>query len=39
MMINVEEWNVAVTNTHKKSTLAEGSIKVSKSISGHFNMS
>jgi len=31
---NVEEWNVAVTNTHKKSTLAEGSIKVSKSISG-----
>lgn len=31
---NVEEWNVAVTNTHKKSTLAEGSIKVAKSISG-----
>ena len=31
---NVEEWNVAVTNTHKKSTLAEGSIKVSKSLSG-----
>lgn len=31
---NVEEWNVTVTNTHKKSTLAEGSIKVSKSISG-----
>lgn len=31
---NVEEWNVAVTNIHKKSTLAEGSIKVSKSISG-----
>ena len=34
MADNVEEWNVAVTNTHKKSTLAEGSIKVSKSISG-----
>lgn len=31
---NVEEWNVTVTNTHKKSTLAEGSIKVSKSIGG-----
>lgn len=31
---NVTEWNVTVTNTHKKSTLAEGSIKVSKSISG-----
>ena len=31
---NVKEWNVTVTNTHKKSTLAEGSIKVSKSISG-----
>ena len=31
---NVREWPVAVTNTHKKSTLAEGSIKVSKSISG-----
>lgn len=31
---NVKEWPVAVTNTHKKSTLAEGSIKVSKSISG-----
>lgn len=31
---NVREWNVTVTNTHKKSTLAEGSIKVSKSISG-----
>ena len=30
----VREWNVTVTNTHKKSTLAEGSIKVSKSISG-----
>ena len=31
---NVKEWPVTVTNTHKKSTLAEGSIKVSKSISG-----
>lgn len=31
---NVMQWNVTVTNTHKKSTLAEGSIKVSKSISG-----
>lgn len=31
---NVEEWNVTVTNTHKKLTLAEGSIKVSKSIGG-----
>lgn len=31
---NVKEWTVTVTNTHKKSTLAEGSIKVSKSISG-----
>lgn len=31
---NVKTWNVTVTNTHKKSTLAEGSIKVSKSISG-----
>ena len=31
---NVREWNVTVTNTHKKSILAEGSIKVSKSISG-----
>ena len=31
---NVTKWNVTVTNTHKKSTLAEGSIKVSKSISG-----
>lgn len=31
---NVKEWNVTVTNTHKKSTLAEGSIKVSKSIGG-----
>ena len=30
----VMQWNVTVTNTHKKSTLAEGSIKVSKSISG-----
>lgn len=30
----VREWNVTVTNTHKKSILAEGSIKVSKSISG-----
>ena len=31
---NVMQWNVTVTNTHKKSALAEGSIKVSKSISG-----
>ncbi len=31
---NVKEWNVTVTNTHKKLTLAEGSIKVAKSISG-----
>lgn len=31
---NVKEWKVTVTNTHKKSTLAEGSIKVAKSISG-----
>lgn len=31
---NVMQWNVTVTNTHKKSTLAEGSIEVSKSISG-----
>lgn len=31
---NVREWPVTVTNTHKKSTLAEGSIKVAKSISG-----
>ena len=31
---NVKTWPVTVTNTHKKSTLAEGSIKVSKSISG-----
>ena len=31
---NVKTWDVIVTNTHKKSTLAEGSIKVSKSISG-----
>lgn len=31
---NVRKWDVTVTNTHKKSTLAEGSIKVSKSISG-----
>lgn len=31
---NVWKWNVTVTNTHKKSTLAEGSIKVAKSISG-----
>lgn len=31
---NVKEWNVTVANTHKKSTLAEGSIKVAKSISG-----
>lgn len=34
MADNVKTWNVTVTNTHKKSTLAEGSIKVSKSISG-----
>lgn len=31
---NVKTWDVIVTNTHKKSTLAEGSIKVAKSISG-----
>lgn len=31
---NVREWDVIVTNTHKKSTLTEGSIKVCKSISG-----
>jgi Mg-chelatase subunit ChlD len=31
---NVEKWDVTVTNTHKKSTLAKGLIKVSKSISG-----
>ena len=31
---NVKKWTVTVTNTHKKSTLAEDSIKVSKSISG-----
>ena len=31
---NVKEWPVTVTNTHKKLILAEGSIKVSKSISG-----
>lgn len=31
---NVKKWTVTVTNTHKKSTLAEGPIKVSKSISG-----
>lgn len=31
---NVKKWTVTVANTHKKSTLAEGSIKVSKSISG-----
>lgn len=31
---NVKEWPVTVTNTHKKSILAEGSIKVAKSISG-----
>lgn len=31
---NVKTWNVTVTNTHKKLTLAEGSIKVSKSIGG-----
>ena len=34
MADNVKEWNVTVANTHKKSTLAEGSIKVAKSISG-----
>ena len=34
MADNVKTWDVIVTNTHKKSTLAEGSIKVSKSISG-----
>ena len=34
MADNVKTWNVTVTNTHKKLTLAEGSIKVSKSISG-----
>lgn len=31
---NVKEWPVTVANTHKKSTLAKGSIKVAKSISG-----
>lgn len=31
---NVKKWDVTVTNTHKKSILAEGSIKVAKSISG-----
>ena len=31
---NVREWPVTVANTHKKSILAEGSIKVFKSISG-----
>lgn len=31
---NVKTWDVIVTNTHKKSILAEGSIKVAKSISG-----
>ena len=31
---NVREWPLTVTNTHKKSTLAKGSIKVFKSISG-----
>ena len=31
---NVKKWTVTVTNIHKESTLAEGSIKVSKSISG-----
>ena len=31
---NVKRWPVTVTNTHKKSILAEGSIKVFKSISG-----
>lgn len=31
---NVKKWDVTVTNTHKKLILAEGSIKVSKSISG-----
>lgn len=30
----MREWPVTVTNTHKKSILAEGSIKVFKSISG-----
>lgn len=34
MADNVKTWNVTVTNTHKKLTLAEGSIKVSKSIGG-----
>lgn len=34
MADNVKTWNVTVTNTHKKLTLAGGSIKVSKSISG-----
>jgi len=31
---NVKKWLVTVTNTHKKLILTEGSIKVSKSISG-----
>ena len=31
---NVKKWPVTVTNTHRKSILTEGSIKVSKSISG-----
>lgn len=31
---NVKKWDVTVTNTHKKLTLAKGSIKVFKSISG-----
>ena len=31
---NVKKWDVTVTNTHKKSILAEDSIKVFKSISG-----
>ena len=31
---NVKKWYVTVTNTHKKLTLAKGSIKVFKSISG-----
>lgn len=31
---NVKKWDVTVTNTHKKSILAEGSIKVFKSIIG-----
>lgn len=31
---NVKKWDVTVTNTHKKSILAKGSIKVFKSISG-----